>query len=102
MLGEVDLHTWDWDTPRCEIGFWLLEHAAGRGVATQVVQATTRIAFKEAGVERVQAICDAHNVRSVAVLERAGFTREAIMKHYERDAQGRLCDQCLYARLPER
>lgn len=100
MVGNVDLHSWDWDVPRCEIGFWGRTDYGGHGYMTEAVTAVLERALTEWGVQRVEAISDARNIRAHRVLERAGMAREGIMRNYERDARGVLCDQVLFARVP--
>ena len=96
-VGRVDLHSWDFDAPRCEIGYVADARAAGRGLMREAVLACVNLAFSM-GVARVQAVSDAGNARALRFAERAlGFTREGVLRFYERDAQGRLGDQVIFA-----
>ena len=65
------------------IGYVVDPAHAGRGYATQMVQAALAVAFDELGVRRVTAGCFADNPASVRVLEKAGMRREG---HSVRDA----------------
>ena len=96
-VGRIDLHSWDFDAPRCEIGYVADARAAGRGLMREAVLACVNLAFSM-GVARVQAVSDAGNARALRFAERAlGFTREGVLRFYERDAQGRLGDQVIFA-----
>lgn len=70
-LGDVYRRT-------AEIGYWLSESRRGRGIATAAVCALVPIAFERFGLARLQAGVFSNNARSMSVLERAGFTREAV------------------------
>ncbi len=96
-VGRVDLHSWDFDAPRCEVGYVADARQAGRGLMREAVLACVDLAFSM-GVARVQALSDAGNARALRFAEQAlGFTREGVLRFYERDAQRRLGDQVMFA-----
>jgi RimJ/RimL family protein N-acetyltransferase len=96
-VGRVDLHNWCFDTPRCEVGYVGDVRTAGLGLMREAVLACVDLAFK-LGAVRVQALSEAANRRALRFAEHAlGFTREAVLHHYERDAQGNLGDQVMFA-----
>jgi RimJ/RimL family protein N-acetyltransferase len=65
--------------PRLSVGYWLYPRARGRGVATKIARALAEYAFT-LGIQRVAAYVEVGNVPSERVLERAGFTREGIIR----------------------
>jgi len=79
-----------------EIGYWLGESFWGRGIATAALSATVAHAFRELGMIRVFAVPFATNEASVRVLEKAGFTREGLLRR-SAVKEGRVIDQWLYA-----
>jgi RimJ/RimL family protein N-acetyltransferase len=81
ILGGASLHHWDPFRRRIEVGYWLFPHARGRGLATRVTQALAAHAFAE-GALRVEAIVRVGNRESERVLERAGFTREGVLRSF--------------------
>lgn len=96
-VGRIDLHSWDFSTPRCEVGYVGDTRAAGRGLMREAVLACVDLAFK-LGAARVQALSEAENLRALRFAEHAlGFTREGVLRNYERDAQGQLGQQVLFA-----
>ena len=96
-IGRIDLHSWDFGTPRCEVGYVGDVRTAGRGLMREAVLACVEQAFT-LGAARVQALSESGNQRALHFAEHAlGFTREGVLRHYERDAQGRLGDQVLFA-----
>jgi ribosomal-protein-alanine N-acetyltransferase len=70
----------------CNLGYWVAEHATGRGVATAAVARIARIAFGELGLHRIEAGTLRHNAGSQRVLERNGFLRYGVAPRYLRIA----------------
>lgn len=70
----------------CHLGYALAPDAIGRGYMTEAVQRTVRIAFEELALHRVEANVIPRNAKSLAVLERAGFSREGLSPKYLRIA----------------
>lgn len=63
-----------------EIGYWLGEPFWGRGIAAEAVQLVSAYAFDTCGLLRLFALPFADNHRSTRVLEKAGYTREGILR----------------------
>jgi ribosomal-protein-alanine N-acetyltransferase len=83
-----------------EIGYWLGESVWGRGLATAAVRALSEHAFDAFGLTRLFALPFAHNTASRRVLEKAGFTLEAILRK-SAVKEGQIVDQALYGRIRE-
>lgn len=79
-----------------EIGYWLAERFWGRGIATEAVRLVSEYAFDKCNLLRLFALPFADNVRSTRVLEKAGYTREAILRSSSVKG-GVPRDQALYA-----
>ncbi len=96
-VGRIDLHSWDFEAPRCEVGYVGDVRSAGRGLMREAVLACVELAFN-LGAARVQALSEADNSRALHFAEHAlGFTREGVLRNFERDAQGRLGEQVMFA-----
>jgi RimJ/RimL family protein N-acetyltransferase len=96
-VGRVDLHSWDFQVPRCEVGYVGDVRLQGRGLMREAVLACVQLAF-ELGAARVQALSEAANLRALRFAESAlGFRREGVLRNFERDAQGRLGEQVMFA-----
>jgi [ribosomal protein S5]-alanine N-acetyltransferase len=67
---------------RCnaEIGYWLAQAHWGKGVGTHVADALARTALATADVTRAYALIHAYNPASQRVCEKAGFTREGLLR----------------------
>jgi RimJ/RimL family protein N-acetyltransferase len=79
LIGGTGLH------PRVgpdalEIGYWIHVDEAGKGYATEVSAALTRVAFEVCDVLRVEIRCDPANAASAAVPRRLGFVHEATLR----------------------
>ena len=96
-VGRIDLHSWDFEAPRCEVGYVGDVRTAGRGLMREAVRVCVDLAFN-LGVARVQALSETDNSRALHFAEHAlGFTREGVLRNFERDAQGRLGSQVMFA-----
>jgi RimJ/RimL family protein N-acetyltransferase len=96
-VGRVDLHSWDFDAPRCEVGYVGDVRLQGRGLMREAVLACVQLAF-DLGVARVQALSEASNLHALRFAENAlAFRREGVLRNFERDAQGRLGEQVMFA-----
>jgi RimJ/RimL family protein N-acetyltransferase len=65
---------------RAEIGFALAHKAWGRGYVTEAINALITFGFETLNLHRIEADVDPRNLRSIAVLERAGFQREGYLR----------------------
>ncbi len=98
VLGGAALHHLDHDRSIGEIGYWLLPEARGRGVATRVARIVAEWGF-DLGLQRIEAMTLPENGASQRVLERAGFTREGVLRSLPRQRGGR-GDMLLFSLLP--
>jgi [ribosomal protein S5]-alanine N-acetyltransferase len=82
-----------------EIGYWLIEHARGRRLASRAVALLARWALADAAIARIEALVEPENIASQRVLQRVGFRREGHLRSYlvfnERRA-----DALIYSLLP--
>jgi RimJ/RimL family protein N-acetyltransferase len=79
-----------------EIGYWLGEPFWGRGIAAEAVRLVSAYAFDACGLLRLFAMPFAENRQSIRVLEKAGYTQEAILRS-SAVKDGAIRDQALYA-----
>ena len=98
VIGAGVLHHLDTERRIVEIGYFVLPEARGRGLATTIARALAEHAFS-LGVERVAAYVNVGNTASERVLERAGFTREGIVRSMPKP-DGRRVDKTLFSLLP--
>ena len=99
LVGGAGLHRPNWEVPKVEVGYWLRPSAAGRGYASEAVEALVQVALLSFSAVRVELITDAANLASRRVADRCQFRLEGILRQEFRAPDGRLCDTCMYARL---
>lgn len=81
-----------------EIGYWMGEPFAGKGLMHEALDVLCDFAFGELNLHRVQAACIPGNTRSECLLKKAGFEREGLLRSYLLIG-GAWRDHDLYARL---
>jgi [ribosomal protein S5]-alanine N-acetyltransferase len=80
----------------CDIGYWLLAEARGRGLAARATRLVAEWGLTLPGVARVQLWMEPENVASQRVAERAGFHREGVLRAYG-EREGRRVDAVFYS-----
>ena len=98
VVGGGTLHHLDAERRIVEIGYFVLPDARRRGVATTIARLLAEHAFS-LGIERVAAYVNVGNTASERVADRAGFTREGIVRSMPKP-DGRRVDKTLYSLLP--
>jgi [ribosomal protein S5]-alanine N-acetyltransferase len=100
LLGSLLLHHFAWQHRRCELGYWLVPSARGRGIATAAVSLVLGWLFGELGLLRVETATTTENVASQALARRVGFIEEALQRR--RDVErGRRVDVIRYGLLDD-
>jgi RimJ/RimL family protein N-acetyltransferase len=100
-VGRIDLHTWDFDAPRCEIGYMADAATCGRGLMRECCLHLIAWARSQ-GVARVQALCDSNNHRSIAFAKSLGMQHEGVLRNYGRNGSGELYDEVVLATVADR
>jgi RimJ/RimL family protein N-acetyltransferase len=81
-----------------EIGIGLLPEARGLGYGTEAQRQLVHYLFTHTRANRIQAGTDSENIAEQRALEKAGFTREGVMRGIAFRA-GRWCDDVVYGIL---
>jgi RimJ/RimL family protein N-acetyltransferase len=89
------------DDGRGSVGYWLLKDGRGEGRATRALRLMASWALPELRLGRLQLHTDPENVASQRVAERAGFTREGILRAYDDRGDGTRADAVVYSLLPQ-
>jgi len=97
FAGEIGLYYQEPTTGQAMIGYDLVPKWRGRGYATRAARLVAGWAFAATGIGRLIAGTAPANVASQRVLERAGFTREAVQRGRLLAADGTRVDDLLYA-----
>lgn len=87
-------------TQACSLGYWMGERYAGQGLMADAVRTVLPYAFDTLRLHRVEAASMPENARSIALLEKAGFSREGFARRYLL-IDGRWRDHVLFAILAD-
>jgi RimJ/RimL family protein N-acetyltransferase len=100
-LGTIGVRWLDPPQGVAELGYWTGREARGRGAATRAVRLVADWVLGDLGCERLELRADARNTASLRVAEKAGFTREGILRSARANARdGRRVDHVLWSLLP--
>jgi RimJ/RimL family protein N-acetyltransferase len=84
-----------------EVGYWIAREGRGRGVATRALRLLARWLVDALGIERVQLQADLRNEASLRVAEKAGFTREGVLRSARFiERRGERVDFVMFSLLP--
>ena len=89
LLGAVALTAIDWRHERAEVGYWVVPWARGRGVAARAVRLLAAWTFTFTDMGRLDLMTYIGNTASERVAERAGFTREGVLRGFYLAKDGR-------------
>jgi len=98
LLGQVSLKLTNKAALQAEVGYIFNPAYAGKGYATEAVEAVISLGFEKFGFHRIFARLDAKNAGSVGVVERLGLRREAHLVQNDR-FNGVWGDEYVYAVL---
>jgi RimJ/RimL family protein N-acetyltransferase len=79
LIGMIALHPMKL---KVEVGYGLARSYWGQGIMTEALRAVIAWALAQPGIYRVQATCDVENFGSARVMEKAGMTREGLLRRY--------------------
>ena len=82
FIGEAGIISLNQQANRCVIGYNLLPDYWNMGFATEITKSLISYAFKNLGVERVEALALSSNLASRKVLHKSGFFLEGLLRHF--------------------
>lgn len=99
-IGDIGIHRQTNEPDEAEISYAFARSAQGQGYATEAVKGVVGYLFNVVGLHRITALVYADNARSIALVERLGFRKEA---HFYKSARrnGEWVDDVMYAILEE-
>lgn len=99
VLGSMSVRIASWADLRGQLGYLVGAHARGRGVAPRAIRLAAGWGFRKLGLERIEILVHPENAPSQRAAEKAGFTREGILRSYTRVKDERF-DMWSFAALP--
>ncbi|WP_377576923.1 GNAT family N-acetyltransferase [Micromonospora sonneratiae] len=97
LLGSLSLHQICGEN--AAIGYWTVEQARGRGVASRAVTAMTDWAFQFLRLHRIELCHAVANAASCRVAEKAGYRFEGVLRESHRYGDGQRHDEHIHGRL---
>ena len=80
LIGTCGFYDWSKTAHRGEIGYDLEPTCWGQGIMTETLRAVFEYGFKKMGLNRIQAIIDSKNVKSMKLIDRLGFQKEGVLR----------------------
>jgi RimJ/RimL family protein N-acetyltransferase len=97
FVGTVGLSRTDWTDGRVEVGYWIAPWARRKGYAVEATRGAAAYAFGKR-LHRVELLAAVGNHASQGVAEKAGFTREGVLREATLTPAGRV-DAVLFSLL---
>lgn len=98
LMGNVGLHSLDWDAQRAEIGFWIGSKFEGKGYVTEAVEALEKACLGKF-FHRLEIRCDEENIRSAAIAKRLGYKQEGLLRENSRNNAGGFRNTLIFGKL---
>lgn len=99
LLGSIGVMRFDDTRTVAEVGYWVARGVRRHGVATRSVRLVSDWALRDLGIARLELMTRVENVASQRVAERAGFTREGVLRSYMTHGCG-LADVVMFSMIP--
>ncbi len=98
LMGMIDARL---DGFKATVGYCLARDEWGNGFMTETLRAVIDAVFSAPEIFRVSAVCDVENAASARVMEKAGMTREGILRRYvvHPNVSPEPRDACCYAKV---
>ena len=100
VMGGTGLHSRQ-GKHGLEIGYWIQQKHEGKGYATEVSSALTRVAFEINKVKRVHICCSVANMKSARIPEKLGFQKEGVLRKWVPNPNGQLDSMMMWTMIDE-
>ncbi len=99
IVGYLDLKNIDWSIPKSEVGCYIDELYAGKGITTKAFSVFCEFCFKAYGFEKLFLRTHETNTSARRVAEKCGFEKEGVLRKDYKTSSGELVDLIYYGRL---
>ena len=99
IIGFIDLKSIDWSIPKTQIGFYIDEAYAGKGIITEAIQLICDICFQDKGFEKLFMRIHPDNIAAKKVAEKCGFELEGTIRKEYKTPSGELVDLLYYGKI---
>lgn len=101
FAGTIGLHSINLGDHCTEVGYWIEKSFRGKGLCTVALDLMARFALETMKFRRMEALADFNNIASQRVMERAGMTRDALLRNRVTKPNGDQIDMVLYSMVKE-
>lgn len=98
VVGNISVVKLNERIEAADIGYCMGKAWWGREIMPEALRAVIEYLFEEVGLNRVAACHDVNNPKSGRVMQKAGMTKEGVLRAAGRNNQG-ICDEVLYSIL---
>lgn len=99
MMGFIDLKNIDWSVPKSEIGFFIDNDYAGKGIMSRALDLFCQFCFDTHSLKKIFLRTHESNISARKVAERSGFEIEGTLRRDYKTTSGELVDVLYYGRL---
>lgn len=99
IVGFIDVKNIDWNIPKAELGCFMDNRYAGKGIAKKALELVIAHLFRESGFNKLFLRTHESNIAARAVAEQCGFEVEGIIRKDYRTTKGELIDVLYYGLL---
>lgn len=92
LLGIIQLHHIDWDTPRAELSFFLDPEQRDSELATEILARVVQFAFRQLQLEKLSLHTLIDDYTTQRLVRKVGFSREGDLRNAFRRPSGNLVD----------
>lgn len=100
IVGRIGIHHIQPGNQSGAIGYWLAREAGGKGVMLNCCRKIVEYGFSILQLHRIEIKAATHNIKSQAIPQKLGFTREGVLRESER-VNDVYFDIVLYAMLQQ-
>lgn len=100
IIGFIDLKNIDWKIPKTQIGFYIDESYAGKGIISKAIGKICDLCFAEKGFKKLFMRIHPDNIAARKVAEKCGFELEGTIRNDYKTTSGQLVDLLYYGKIP--
>ena len=99
LLGACGLTNLNRHHQFANVFYWVRTSATGQGAASAAARQLARFGFEGLGLQRVEIVVDVNNAASLRAAEKAGATREGVLRQRIRTGD-KPCDAVMFSLIP--
>jgi ribosomal-protein-serine acetyltransferase len=99
FAGFLDIKNIDWSVPKAELGCYMDEAYAGKGISSKALATFTNYCFNEFGFKKLFLRTHQNNASARRIAEKCGFEIEGTIRRDYKTTSGDLVDLIYYGKL---